>query len=169
MRALFWFSSTATLFSRHLMYSFFFLRHSLAASLFFCSLISRFLKLHAVITRCRPLSSWHVSHLVPSSGGLPIPEEPSADMAGIKPRPWPCTQSYYDLMSHVLRCHLVVPHGLGVVQGVQSPVTGVGRGHAHCPASTGVQRLHPCHAPAPVTQQGAWTQFNYVRLNMFSK
>lgn len=33
MRVLFWFSSTATRFSRHLTYSFFFLRHSLAASL----------------------------------------------------------------------------------------------------------------------------------------
>ena len=40
--ALFWFSSTATLFSRHLMYSFFFRRHSLAASLFFSSRISLF-------------------------------------------------------------------------------------------------------------------------------
>ena len=57
----------------------------------------------------------------------------------------------------VLRCHLVVPYGLGVVQGVQ-PVTGVmGRGHAHCPPapSAGVQSLHPRDAPAPVTQQGA--------------
>ena len=33
MSALFWFSSTATRFSRHLMYSFFFRRHSRAASL----------------------------------------------------------------------------------------------------------------------------------------
>lgn len=33
MRVLFWFSSTATRFSRHLTYSFFFLRHSRAASL----------------------------------------------------------------------------------------------------------------------------------------
>lgn len=43
IRALFWFSSTATLFSRHLMYSFFFLLHSRAASLFFSNLISLFL------------------------------------------------------------------------------------------------------------------------------
>lgn len=33
MRVLFWFSSTATRFSKHLTYSFFFLRHSRAASL----------------------------------------------------------------------------------------------------------------------------------------
>lgn len=33
IRVLFWFSNTATRFSRHFMYSFFFLRHSLAASL----------------------------------------------------------------------------------------------------------------------------------------
>ena len=41
MSALFWFSSTATLFSRHLMYSFFLRRHSLAASRFFRRRISR--------------------------------------------------------------------------------------------------------------------------------
>lgn len=42
MSALFWFSNTATRFSRHLMYSFFLRRHSRAASRFFCSRISRF-------------------------------------------------------------------------------------------------------------------------------
>ena len=41
IRALFWFSSTATLVSRHFMYSFFFLRHSRAASRFFIKRISR--------------------------------------------------------------------------------------------------------------------------------
>uniref|UniRef100_A0A6B0TW82 Putative secreted protein n=1 Tax=Ixodes ricinus TaxID=34613 RepID=A0A6B0TW82_IXORI len=41
MSALFWFSSTATLFSRHLMYSFFLRRHSLAASLFLSRRSSR--------------------------------------------------------------------------------------------------------------------------------
>ena len=48
-------------------------------------------------------------------------------------------------------CHLVVPHGLGVVQGVE-PVT-VRRGHAHCPAPASVQSLHCSHTPTPVTQQ----------------
>ena len=43
MRALFWFSNTATLFSRHFMYSFFLFRHSLAASRFFINLTSLFL------------------------------------------------------------------------------------------------------------------------------
>ena len=43
IRALFWFSSTATRFSRHLIYSFFLFRHSLAASLFFNKRISLFL------------------------------------------------------------------------------------------------------------------------------
>lgn len=41
MRALFWFSKTATRFSRHLMYSFFLRLHSRAASRFFCNRISR--------------------------------------------------------------------------------------------------------------------------------
>ncbi len=43
MRALFWFSRTATLFSKHLMYSFFLFLHSRAASLFFIRRISLFL------------------------------------------------------------------------------------------------------------------------------
>lgn len=40
--ALFWFSKTATRFSKHFIYSFFFLRHSRAASRFLSNLISRF-------------------------------------------------------------------------------------------------------------------------------
>ena len=51
-------------------------------------------------------------------------------------------------------CHLVVPHGLGVVQGVES-VT-VRWGHAHCPAPASVQSLHCSHTPAPVTQEVTW-------------
>ena len=52
-------------------------------------------------------------------------------------------------------CHLVIPQSLRVVN---QSIGVVRRGHAHCHApSTGVQRLHPSHTPAPRTQQVTWS------------